>query len=133
MKTWKLVIDDIFPTANVLTRMPRLRRGQRHYPGCTRHLQDLRDWWYWALLEHVALHGGGISPATKKRHVKVTSYRRGDPDPQNMMLGADKLVADNLVKLGVLVNDNKRWCKLEADAERAGKLGKRTVIEIREG
>lgn len=86
------------------------------------------------ILEKVStVEWGSMLPlAKRKRHVKVISYRQGDPDPQNMMLGADKLCADNLVKLGVLVDDNRKWCKLEADAEKAGKGGLRTVIEIRE-
>ncbi len=132
MKTWTLVIDEIFPTANVYIRMPSLRRGQRHWPGCNRHRQDLRDAWYLLLLEQVARYSDSLTLSKRKRHVKIISYRRGDPDPQNLVLCGDKLVADNLVKLGVLVNDNRKWCKLEADAEPAGKEGLRTVIEIRE-
>ena len=77
-------------------------------------------------------HENSIREARKKRDVLVISYRTGNPDPQNMMLGADKLVADNLVKMGVLVDDSKKWCKLDAEPRRAGKEGIRTVIEIRE-
>jgi len=136
MKTWTLTIPTIFPTANVYIRMPSLRRGQRHRQPCNRHRQDLRDAWYWMITEQICRltkDENSIWEARKKRHVKVISYRKGDPDPQNLMLPADKLVADNLVKLGALVDDNKRWCKLEAEGRKAGKRGKRTVIEIREG
>lgn len=132
MKTWTLHLDDIFPTANVFMRMPSLRSGQRHRQPCNRHRQDLRDAWYWMILEQVGYYGDGLTLAKLKRHVKIISYRRGDPDPQNLVLPADKLCADNLVKLGVLVDDNKKWCKLEVEGRKAGKLGKRTVIEIRE-
>lgn len=133
MKTWTLTIDEIFPSANVYIRMPSLRKGQRHRQPCNRHRQDLRDAWHWMILEQIGRHSDGISPATRKRHVKIISYRRGDPDPQNLVLCGDKLVADNLVKLGVLVDDNARWCSLQVVGRKAGKLGKRTVIEIREG
>lgn len=133
MKTWTLTLDDVFPTANVYIRMPSLRSGQWHRQPCNRHRQDLRDAWYWLLLEQVARYGDGLTLAKMKRHIKVISYRRGDPDPPNLVLPSDKLVLDNLVKLGVLVDDNKRWCKLEVEGRKAGKLGKRTVIEIREG
>jgi len=133
MTTWTLTIDAIFPTANVYIRMPSLRRGQWHRPGCNRHRQDLRDAWYWMIMEQICRltkDENSIREGRRKRHVKVISYRRGAPDPQNLMLCADKLVADNLVKMGVLVDDNKRWCKLEAEGRKAGKRGIRTVIEI---
>ncbi len=134
MKTWTLTIDDIFPTANVYLRMPSLRSGQRHRQPCNRHRQDLRDAWYWMILEQIGLYYGyGLTPATRKRHVKIISYRRGEPDPQNLVLCGDKVVADNLVKLGVLVDDNARWCDFSVVYRPAGKKGKRTVIEIREG
>ena len=128
-----LTIDDIFPTANVYIRMPSLRRGQWHRQPCNRHRQDLRDAWYWMILEQVARYSDSIAPAKRKRYVKVISYRRGDPDEHNLVLCADKLALDNLIKLGVLVDDNKKWCKLEVEGRKAGKRGKRTVIEIREG
>lgn len=135
MTTWTLTVNAIYPSANVLLKMPRLRRGQRHRPGCTLHFQDLRDSWYWMIYEQVCAltrHENSIREAKKKRHVNVISYRTGDPDPQNIMLGADKLCADNLVKMGVLVDDNQKWCKLDAEPRKAGKEGVRTVIEIRE-
>jgi len=136
MNTWTLTIDAIYPSANVYLNMPSLRNGQRHYPGCNRHRQDLRDLWYWLIYEQVCAltrHENSIREARKKRLVNVYSYRHGNPDPQNMMLCADKLCADNLVKMGVLVDDSKKWCKLDAEPRRAGKEGIRTVIEIREG
>ncbi len=120
MKTWTLTIDDIFPTTNPFLR---LHWRKRH---------ELGEAWYWMLLEQVALHVDGLTSAKKKRHVKVISYRRGDPDEHNLVTPADKLCLDNFIKLGVLVDDNKKWCKLEATGEKAGKEGLRTVIEIRE-
>ncbi len=135
MKTWTLTIDAIFPTANVYIRMPSIRRGWRHRQPCNRHRQDLIEAWYWMIwgsLARLNENENAVHDARKKRHVKVISYRRGDPDEHNLVLPADKLVLDNLVKLGVLVDDNRKWCKLEADAEKAGKGGLRTVIEIRE-
>ncbi len=134
MKLWTLAVDDICPSANVYMRMPSIRRGQRHRPGCTRHQQDLKEAWHWMLLGQIALATpGGISPATEKRYVKMISYRAGEPDPPNLYLGHDKLVLDNLVKLGVLVDDNARWCDFHVISRKAGKGEKRTVIEIREG
>ena len=135
MKTWTLTIDDIVPTANVYMRTPSLRRGQRHRRGCTRHQQDLKEAWNWLLtLAIICLNNkaSGITEAKRRRSVKMISYRRGEPDPQNMYLAHDKLVLDNLVKLGVLVDDNAKWCDFSVVARKAGKLGKRTVIEIRE-
>ena len=80
MNTWTLTIDAIFPSANVLLKMPRLRRGQRHYPGCNRHFQDLRDLWYWLIYEQVCaltMNENSIREARKKRDVLVLSYRSG--------------------------------------------------------
>ncbi|MHC4176024.1 MAG: hypothetical protein ACYSWU_00870 [Planctomycetota bacterium] len=122
MKTWTLTISEIFPTTNPFLRFHWTKRDK------------LIKEWYWLLLEQVVLHSDGLTNARKKRHVKVISYRRGDPDEHNLTTPMDKLCLDNFIKLGVLVNDNKKWCKLEPPESRpAGKLGKRTVIEIREG
>lgn len=134
MKTWRMTVDEICPTANVYMRMPSIRRGQRHWHGCTRHQQDLKNVWYLLLLVEIGLVATkGISPASRKRWVKMISYRRGEPDPPNLYLPHDKLILDNLVKLGVLVDDNARWCDFSVVSRKAGKDGNRTFIEIREG
>jgi len=124
MTTWTLTVDDIVPTANPFMRM---HWGKR---------KKMAEAWNWLLTEQVCKvmpEKGSITPATRKRWVKMISYRTGTPDPQNLYLGHDKLILDQLVKLGVLVDDSARWCDFSVVSRKAGKRGKRTVIEIREG
>ncbi len=122
MKKWTLTVDGIFPTANTYMRMHWGLQGTH------------KSSWFWYLAQAMGRSGAGpdLILAKKKRHVKVISYRRGDPDEHNLVLCADKLVLDNLIKHGVLVDDNKKWCKLKVKGEKAGKRGLRTVIEITE-
>jgi len=123
MNTWTLTVDAICPSANPFMRL--------HW----RARLKLAKAWNWLLLEQVLkpVHDGtGLSPARRKRQVKITSYRRGEPDPQNLYLAHDKCILDQLIRLGVLIDDSAKWCEFSVVSQRAGKLGKRTVIEIRE-
>ena len=105
------------------------------------HRMKQRKWvkaWFWILYEailHAKDNGGTVARAKKTRAVKVTRYRKGGgplQDESNLVLATDKLIYDNLIKLGVLVDDNRKWLKSLGIHEKRAKRN-RTVIEIREG
>ena len=125
-RTWTYRIDETVPTANVFMRMPRLRRG-RHRKRDVTYQQDLILRWYWMLYEAGIME---IHKAKVKRGVVMKRFSPGVPDPPNLYLTGDKLILDNLVKMGLLVDDSGEWCQFTCLPEVSKE--KYTIIEIRE-
>ena len=120
-KVWKLEIPEIVPSANVLQRM--------HWAKMRR----LKRAWFYLLLSGILElknSGNGIQRAKQKRSLRITRYSRGQLDKLNSALGADKLIADNLISLGVIVDDAPRWCDISIGVKVAKKA--KTVIRISE-
>ena len=126
-KEWKIIIPDhVTPTANVFMRL--------HWADRKR----MQSMWKVLLLEH----GVRDIPKAidKKRSVLVYRYSKGTIDYANCFLGIDKLILDNLVHEGVLVDDSEKWLHLIVVPRRAktrargmkAKLRPATVIEIME-
>ena len=68
--------------------------------------------------------------AVGRRHVRVVVTSLRERDHANLWLGVDKLIHDNLTKLGWLVDDSPKWMTPTVE----GKVGaKHTLIEISEG
>ena len=65
-----------------------------------------RDSWVTAL----RLLGRHVPPATGRRHVTVTAYRKRRVDEDNLSSGF-KHGRDAMVRVGFLIDDNKAGCK----------------------
>jgi len=115
MPSWKVVIPVVYPSANVLLRQHWAKR--RSQIG------------KWAMvLQALMAH---VPPASgRRRFVRITRYGKRELDPANAWTGADKLIVDNLVRLGYLVDDSRRWLTLSV-LSRKGQP-ERTEIEIRD-
>lgn len=95
------MISAIYPSANVIMRMHWAKR------------KKLISAWY-VLLVIARIH---YLPAAKgKRKVTITRYGNREMDRANAWLGADKLICDNLVSMGVLLDDSQEWLDLEVKA-----------------
>lgn len=115
VRAWRGEIDDCPPSANVYQR---LHWSDRH-PMIAR----------WYLEIYVAFKGNWPTRATGKRRVRIVIRSKRERDHANLWLGADKLILDNLVKLGWLVDDKPSFL----DATVRGEVGQpRTVIFISE-
>lgn len=114
MKTWRIMVAEAPPSANVFMRTHFRRRAK------------LKEAWGYLLL---AAGVRDIPPAKANRIVYVTVTSKKQRDHANLWLGVDKLILDNLVGFGVLKDDSPRFC----DVIVKGKVGDRaTEIEIRE-
>lgn len=112
--TWRAVISEAPPSNNVLLRT--------HF----RKRKELREVWY-ALLYSAFFHEG-ITRATGKRSIVITIRSKRERDELNNTLGADKLICDNLKRLGWIVDDSPKWC----DVLVTGEVGDpQTVVEVR--
>ena len=102
MATWTLEIEVITPSANVYDRM--------HW----RKKRKLSKDWFFILYEAICekyFHDEPLRRAKKKRQVDVVRYSRGTLDEGNVWTPVDKMIFDNLVKLGILVDDSPKWLK----------------------
>jgi len=112
--SWTMEIPMATPSANVMLRS--------HWAK-TKKLKEL-----WRL--HLQVAGAlGIPEAEDKRRVKVTRFSPGKPDYANLWTGIDKLIFDNLTRLGVLVDDSPIWLEPIVESKRGPA---RTIIEISE-
>jgi len=115
-RTWTGIIKDCPPSANQLLRT--------HY----RDRKALAERWYLEL--YAAFAHDRPTKAIGKRRVAVTVTSTRERDHANLWLGVDKLIFDNLTRLGWLVDDNPTYL----DAEVKGETGDRsTSITIEEG
>lgn len=113
MKSWRAVVEDAPPSANVLMRM--------HWAARKR----LIGRWYLEL--YGAFQFDLPTRAKQKRNVRVVVTTIHERDYANLWLGVDKLIFDNLKKLGWLVDDSPKWMMPEV----VGRVGKpQTEIEI---
>lgn len=99
---WKLYVPEPTPLANEFLRMHWSRRS------------EIRKRWGWLLLEAGVR---GIPTAERKRSVLVVRRSPGDPDYANLWTPIDKLILDNLVEFGALVDDSPQWLDLAARSE----------------
>lgn len=86
--------------------------------------------------------GRHVPPATGKRHVTVTAYRKRRLDEDNMSAGF-KHGRDAMVRVGLLLDDNQKGCHFtysdcrilsEMPADLRARFGGRavTVVELRD-
>lgn len=128
MRSWTITVEgEIFPTSNVFLRMPRLRAGRRR-SSTTVYQNDLVHTWAMLLLEAGLQEVPG---ARRRRRVSIERHGPGDPDQTNLYTCADKLILDNLVRSGALVDDNMKWLELGPIRPIRSKE-KKTVILIEE-
>jgi hypothetical protein len=128
VKRWTLTIDGhVTMSYNSWKNLPRMRRGRRPRKG-THYQQSEVTAWYYLLLEAGVRD---IPPAgrEKKRKVHVVRQSPRPIDRLNAATPIDKAIADNLVRLGVLVDDSERWAEISYATAR-GPKGMR--IEVRE-
>lgn len=71
-----------------------------------RRRHELGQMWYVHLYK--AFFDSPPTRATGKRSVRIHLFYRNRRDYPNLWLAADKLILDNLVKLGWLVNDDAK-------------------------
>ncbi len=95
------------------------------------------DKWHWSKKskeskeweqEIWAALNGKIEKATTPMRVKVTSLRARALDDDNLS-GGFKGGRDALKRLGLIVDDNLRWCKFEY-FQKIQKIGFGTIIEV---
>jgi Holliday junction resolvase RusA-like endonuclease len=114
-KYWRAEIPEVPPSANVLLRT--------HF----RERKTKREVWY-ALLYGAFFHEG-ITKATVKRTVTISIRSKNERDHANNYLGADKLILDNLRRLGFIRDDSPKWVEVVIHAE----VGEpRTIVEVSE-
>lgn len=111
---WKGEIPFAPPSANVYQRL--------HW----RQREKLHKVWY---LEVYAAFGMNTpTRATQKRYVKIMIRSKNQRDYSNQWLGADKLILDQMVKLGWLMNDDPKHVDVRLSADVG--TPSRTFIEI---
>lgn len=114
-KRWRAVINEAPPSTNVLLRT--------HF----RKRKEWRDIWYLHL--YVAFFHTGITRAVGKRTVHITIRSVKERDKANNYTPADKLICDNLKRLGWIVDDSPKWIDLEV----LGEVGEpMTMVEVSE-
>lgn len=110
---WRGEIPDCPPSANEFERL--------HWRARSRLIKA----WYTEV--YAAFRFGFPSKATKKRRVHVIVRSLRERDFSNQWLGVDKLIHDNLTKLGWIVDDSPKWIEPSI----TGEVGPRhTIIEI---
>lgn len=111
--SWKAVINDCPPSANVFLRTHWAERKKQ------------KEVWY--LHVYTAFFYEGVTRASGKRKVKLTIFSKKERDQTNQYLAADKLILDNLKRLGWIVDDSPKWMDLEL----IGCVGEpQTIVEI---
>lgn len=115
---FSLEVFDIVPSANVVMRWHWAKR------------QKMRINWGWLIAEAlaVAAQDGTETKRTVKKTVTITRCSTRLIDQTNLALGSDKLILDNLVSLGALVDDSPAWCDVIL-LQKVSKV-KKTVIEV---
>lgn len=92
-----------------------------------RERKKLSDAWYLHL--YTAFFYTGIPKAKKKRKVTITIRSSKERDKANNYTPADKLICDNMKRLGFIVDDSPKWIDLDV----LGEVGEpRTFIEVSE-
>lgn len=120
----RLEIPEVPPSANVLMRLhwAKRRRLIQSWQALIVYGDDSplaqREW---------ALHVGKNRPKVK---VTITRYSPRLIDQANCWLPYDKLVLDNLVKLGLMIDDSPKWMECEIKQEKSKE--RKTVVEVRE-
>lgn len=85
--------------------------------------QNKRERWHWAQQRRevsmwtaragYAFLAQGLPPATGKRHVSITSYRKQRFRDEGNLVGGCKGLIDGLVRAKVLVDDSTKWATFE--------------------
>lgn len=121
---WILEIPEATPLANEFIRTRW--GGGKNKAGLSR--RQLKEKWSWLLVEAGAQH----VPAQKKRRIVIVkrSCRGLEPDYSNLWLPIDKLIIDNLVSMGILIDDSRKYVNWWPVAVKAP--NRKTVIDIRE-
>jgi len=109
--------------------------------------QNKRERWHWAQQRRevsmwtaragYAFLSQGLPPATKKRRVVITSYRRQRFRDEGNLVGGCKGLIDGLVRAKVLVDDSLAWADFKyhqglASTSPLGRGVACTSIEIEE-
>lgn len=74
--------------------------------------------WYLLILE--AFGRAAPPQAVDKRRVRIIVVSRKERDHSNLWLACDKLILDNLTRLGWIVDDSPRWVEISIE----GRTGK---------
>ncbi len=116
-KTWRAEIPLCPPSANVYIRLNIHER------------KVAKGLWYIDIYAAFARGDAYAVPtkATGRRRVRVTVRSKNMRDYANLWLGVDKLIFDNLTKLGWIVDDSPKWMTPEV----VGEVGEpHTTIEV---
>ncbi len=112
---WKAEIPKAPPSENVFLRT--------HF----RERKRLKEIWYLEL--YTAFQESGITQATGKRSLRILVRSKKERDRANLWGPADKLICDNLKRLGWIVDDSPKWIDIDVN----GEVGEpRTVVEVGE-
>lgn len=113
---WRATLPECPPSANVFLRTHFRERKQQKEK-------------FYALLYGAFFHEN-VTKAKGKRKVKLWLRSKKPRDYPNLFLAADKLILDNMVRLGWLLDDSQKWLSLEV----VGEVGDepQTIIEISE-
>lgn len=112
---WRGTIPECPPSANTFLRT--------HWADRKKQKEK-----FYALL-YAAFFHEEVTKATGRRKVKLWLRSKKPRDYPNLFLAADKLILDNMVRLGWLIDDNQKWLALEV----TGEVGEpQTIIEISE-
>lgn len=113
--SWRAEIPCAPPSENEMLRM--------HF----RQRKELKDIWYLHL--YTSFFNSGIRKAKIKRVVRITVRSKKERDRGNLWGPADKMILDNLTRLGFIVDDSPKWI----DVDVQGEVGEpRTVVEVSE-
>ena len=114
----------------ILTEVPSNNQLLRMHWAARKNLKAVFIREIWAQLIEKARFP--VLREKKKKSVTVTLYRRGRRyDKPNAYGGADKMIVDSLVELGIIWNDSRPWLDLTVQQELDHK-NPRTEIEISE-
>lgn len=83
------------------------RRERMHWAAQRREVS------MWAARAGYAFLAQGLPPATGKRRVSITSYRKQRFRDEANMVGGCKGLIDGLVRAKVLVDDSTKWATFE--------------------
>ena len=94
-KGWRIKINAATPSQNT--------REGKHWGTKTRE----KSWWWWLI--RACPHFLEIPKATRKRRLTIERHARTVPqDPANV-IGGTKGIVDDLVQLGLFVDDSPEW------------------------
>lgn len=97
-------------------------------------MKDRQSWWLY-LRAQLARLPVWPAKATTRRRVEIVSYRRRLIEDDDNLSGGCKHLRDCIARLGLIVDDNKRWAAFTYDQalyRRAGKPAPCTRITISE-